>query len=146
MTYKHLNKYKLKVGLSLTDIGSINYKNGSESLYDITGGVVNEDTFEEQETIEEILENLYTETDTGGSTKWVLPTALHLNVDWAMASKFYLNLNTDLSLTSNTKRNVSRTANNVYLTPRFESKWFSFYMPVGLVQGAGGSTMGGRRL
>ncbi|MFC4095068.1 DUF5723 family protein [Euzebyella saccharophila] len=136
MTYNHLNKYKLKVGLSLTDIGSINYKNGSESLYDITG-VVNEDTFEEQETIEEILENLYTETDTGGSTKWVLPTALHLNVDWAMASKFYLNLNTDLSLTSNTKRNVSRTANNVYLTPRFESKWFSFYMPVGLVQGAG---------
>lgn len=135
-SYKHLNKYKLKVGLSLTDLGSIKYKNATESTYDINA-TVNEDDFDDQDNIEDLLQTLYTETAMGSSTKWALPTALHLNVDWNMGKKFYLNLNGDLSLTSATKKNVSRVANIVSLTPRFESKWFSFYMPVGMVQGSG---------
>ena len=143
-TFKHLNKYKLKVGLSLTDIGSINYKNGTENIYNITG-TVNEDDFEDQETIEELLENLYTQTGSGASSKWMLPTALNLNVDYNLSKRFYLNLNGDLSLSSATKTNVSRMANTVSLTPRFESKWFSFYMPVGIVQGSGAQWGAGLR-
>src|SRR5690606_22195566 len=36
LMYKDENKYKLKLGLSITDIGYINYKNGIKDVFDIT--------------------------------------------------------------------------------------------------------------
>ncbi len=133
---KYLNKYKLKLGLSLTDLGSIQYKNGTENAYDITG-TVTEDDFDNQDGIEDILSTLYSQTGTGKAAKSALPTALHLNVDYNLHKKFYLNLNTDFSLSSNSKANANRVPTVASITPRFESKWFSFYMPVSLIQGSG---------
>jgi len=135
-TTKDVNKYKLKFALSLSDIGAITYKNGTENAYDITGSV-NEDDFENEDGIEDILNNLYTQTGSGPSAKSALPTALHLNVDYSLSKRFYLNLNTDLSMRSDAKVNTNRIPTMVSLTPRFESKWFSFYMPVSLTQGSG---------
>ncbi|WP_400072173.1 DUF5723 family protein [Zobellia russellii] len=135
-TFKHQNKYKLKFALAISDIGSINYKNGTQNNYDITG-TVNEDDFENEDNLEDILDNLYTQTGTGSSEKFALPTALHFNVDYSLNQRFYLNLNTDFSLRSNSKVNSNRIPTMVSLTPRFESKWFSFYMPVSLTQGSG---------
>jgi len=133
---KDKNKYKFKFGLSITDIGSINYKNGTAKTYDIAN-TVTEDDFENEENFEDVLNNLYREINSGSTTKAMLPTALHLNADWNMHKKFYLNLNADLSLTSNSKENTSRIANIASLTPRYESKGFSFYMPLSLIQGSG---------
>lgn len=135
-TPKHLNKYKLKLALSLTDLGAIKYKNGTENAYDITG-TVNEEDFENQDGIEDILNTLYTQTGSGKAAKSALPTALHLNIDYNLHKKFYLNLNTDFSLSSNAKANTNRVPTVASITPRFESKWFSFYMPVSLIQGSG---------
>ncbi|MFK5973807.1 MAG: DUF5723 family protein [Flavobacteriaceae bacterium] len=133
--YKNKNKYKLKLGLSITDIGGINYTESTETIYDINN-TVNEDDFDDEDSFNDILDNLYTETSSGSASKSKLPTALHLNVDWSINSKFYINLNTDLALTSN-NLNTNRIANITSLTPRFESKWFSFYSPLSLVQNAG---------
>ncbi|MDO6807163.1 DUF5723 family protein [Zobellia galactanivorans] len=135
-TFKHLNKYKLKFALSISDIGSINYKNGTQNTYDITG-TVNEDDFENEDNLEDLLNNLYTQTGTSSSEKFALPTALHFNVDYSLNKSFYLNLNTDFSLRSSTKVNTNRIPTMVSFTPRYESKWFSFYMPVSLIQGSG---------
>ncbi|SIS83166.1 OmpA family protein [Zobellia uliginosa] len=135
-TFKHLNKYKLKFALSISDIGSINYKNGTQNTYDITG-TVNEDDFENEDNLEDLLNNLYTQTGSSSSEKFALPTALHFNVDYSLNKSFYLNLNTDFSLRSNTKVNSNRIPTMVSFTPRYESKWFSFYMPVSLIQGSG---------
>ena len=132
---KGQNKYKLKLGISITDLGSVKYEAAEESTYDITN-TVSEADFEAEDGLEDKLNNLYRLTDTNSSTKAVLPTALHLNADYNVAKGFYLNLNTDLSLNSS-KANVGRIANTLALTPRFESKWFSFYMPLGSVQGSG---------
>ncbi|OWW24053.1 flagellar motor protein MotB [Zobellia sp. OII3] len=135
-TFKHPNKYKLKFALSISDIGSINYKNGTQNTYDITG-TVNEDDFENEDNLEDLLNNLYTQTGTSSSEKFALPTALHFNVDYSLNKSFYLNLNTDFSLRSSTKVNTNRIPTMVSFTPRYESKWFSFYMPVSLIQGSG---------
>lgn len=135
LSYKNKNKYKLKFGLSITDIGSIKYKESTETVYDIEN-TVTEDDFENEDDVNDILNNLYREIASGGVSKSVLPTALHLNADWSINKGFYLNLNTDLALTSN-KINTSRIRNITSLTPRFESKWFSFYSPLSLVQNAG---------
>ncbi|MGS0525074.1 DUF5723 family protein [Zobellia nedashkovskayae] len=135
-SFKHLNKYKLKLALSISDIGSINYKNGTQNTYDITG-TVNEDDFENEDNLEDLLNNLYTQTSVDASEKFALPTALHFNVDYSLNNRFYLNLNTDFSLRSNSKVNTNRIPTMVSFTPRFESKWFSFYMPLSITQGSG---------
>lgn len=135
-TLKDINKYKLKFGLSLTDIGSLNYKNGSENTYDISNSI-SEDDFNDIEGFEEKLNNLYRLTNTGNVAKSVMPTALHLNADWNINNRFYVNLNSDLSLVSDNGINTNSIADIVSLTPRFESKWFSFYSPVSYVEAIG---------
>ena len=132
-THKDKNKYQLKVGLSITDLGAIRYKDGEETTFDITNSI-NEDTVEDQNGLEEALNNLYTQTSSITNLRSGLPTALHLNADWNINQKFYVNLNTDISITSKTKGNTSRIANIASLTPRFESKWFSFYLPLSVIQ------------
>ncbi|MEW7278908.1 DUF5723 family protein [Aquimarina sp. 2201CG1-2-11] len=132
---KDVNKYKLKFGLSLTDIGSISYDDGVEERYNFDN-VINENSFESIEDLDDI-SNFYTTIATDGTSKAVLPTALHLNADWNINQLFYVNLNTDIALTSKTKVNTSSIANVVSLTPRFESKWFSFYSPLSIVQYSG---------
>ena len=134
-TYNHKdqNKYKLKVGLSITDIGKINYKDAVSETFDVTN-TVTEDDIDNEDDLNDVLNNLYTLTNRSVGYKVNLPTALHLNADYSLNKNFYVNLNTDFSLVSKGKENASRIANAVSLTPRFESKWFSFYVPVSLVQ------------
>jgi len=132
---KNINKYKLKFGLSLTDLGSLSYK-GSEEAYDITNSI-SEDDFDNEEGFEDKLNNLYTQIRSGNASKAVLPTALHLNADWNINNHFYMNLNTDLSITSKSNINTNSVANIVSLTPRFESKWFSFYSPISYIENLG---------
>ena len=132
---KDINKYKLKFGLSLTDLGSLKYE-GTENAYDITNSI-SEDDFDNEEGFEDKLNNLYTQIRSGNASKAVLPTALHLNADWNINNHFYLNLNTDLSLSSKSNSNTNSIANIVSLTPRFESKWFSFYSPISYIENLG---------
>jgi len=134
-TQKDKNKYKVKIGLSLTDLGSINYKDGVEEAFNIDNPTgISEDDIDNEDSLEDVLNNLYTRSNSQNSIKAILPTALHLNVDWSINNNLYLNLNTDLAVTSKTKSNVNSIANVASLTPRFESKWFSFYLPLSLVQ------------
>ena len=146
LTYKEQNKYKLKLGLSITDIGAINYENGTEYLFDVTNTNVSEEALDNEDNIYDILNNLYTLTNTTTSYKAILPTALHLNADWSFTNKLYLNFNTDLSLISKSQLRASKITNIVSLTPRFESKWFSAYVPFSLVQYAGFQAGAGFRL
>ncbi len=134
--HKDKNKYKLKIGLSITDLGSINYKEGTTDNYDINA-TVSEDDIDNAEDINALLNDFYSLSSSQGNIKSLLPTAVHLNADLNLNNHFYLNLNTDLSVTSNSKENASRISNVASLTPRFESKFFSFYVPLSLVQHSG---------
>ncbi len=143
-SFKDKNKYKLKVGLSVTDIGSINYKESNKSRYDINRVNINEDTFNSFDDLDDLLDNLYTETKTVEDVSISLPTALHATVDYNINNKFYLNLNYDASVIG-AKGNANSIVSNVSLTPRFESKWFSFYSPIGINKHSGFSWGAGLR-
>ena len=86
------------------------------------------------EDLDDILNTFYTLIDTKFGYKTQLPTALHINADWSFTQRFYVNLNTDLSLISKKKATGSRISNIVSLTPRFESKFFSLYVPLSVVE------------
>jgi outer membrane protein OmpA-like peptidoglycan-associated protein len=144
--FKDLNKYKLRFGLSITDIGSINYKNLREDIYNINGNV----TVDEIEDIDEIGDFLEDKYGTP-STRFVdkkanLPTVLHMDADWNMYKKFYLNLNGNLSLVDKSALGKTSSANTWILTPRYETKWFTFSLPVNYMEFSGTQVGAGLRL
>jgi outer membrane protein OmpA-like peptidoglycan-associated protein len=143
--FRDLNKYKLRFGLSVTDIGSINYKNAIRDTYDLTG-TVTQDDIDKANDLYEFLNKYYTKKSSEKGLKTNLPTAIHADLDWSIHNKFFLNLNGDLSLVSNNKLNRNTIADRISLTPRYESRWFSFYVPMTWMQYSGMQVGSGLRL
>jgi outer membrane protein OmpA-like peptidoglycan-associated protein len=132
--YKDKNKYKLKLGVSITDIGFVDYKEGIKEAYNIDNSNISEDDFDDSDDIGTFLNTYYTFNSAGVGYKMDLPTVLHFNVDWSLNRKLYINVNTDFSLISKGRISGNRITNIVSLTPRFESKWFSFYVPLSAIE------------
>lgn len=143
--FRDLNKYKLRFGLSVTDIGSINYKNARQDTYNVNG-VITQEMINDADNFYDFLEQHYTKTSSTTGTKTNLPTALHADVDWNMYNKFYLNLNGDINMVSANKVNGYGIADRVTLTPRYESRWFSFYVPLTYMEYSGMQVGSGLRV
>lgn len=126
------NKYKLKLALSVTDIGSINYKDSKSTNYDLNQNV-NVDSFDEDDT-EQVLEDLYNGVTTYGSTKIKLPTAFNLLIDYQIRSVLYISLASSISLVENKTAIANSIINTVTIAPRLETKWFSIYSPISFRQ------------
>ncbi|MGA1227188.1 MAG: DUF5723 family protein [Tamlana sp.] len=144
--FKDYNKYKLRLGFSVTDIGYINYANGIEDVFDVTNNNVSEAAIYSQYDLYSFLSNLYSLTSTSVGYRAKLPTALHLNADWSFTNRFYLNVNMDLSVWSKINWRANKITNMVSVTPRYESSWLSFYTPISLVQYSGLQVGTGLRL
>ncbi len=123
---KEVNKYKLRFGVSVTDIGHVKYEKGIRNLYDLNDTFTKDD-LDNAEGIYDLYDNKIVINET---VKSYLPTALHTDLDWNIHNKFYLNANADLGLVSKTKLSQNSIANRVSLTPRYESRWFSAYVPI----------------
>ena len=123
------NRYKFKTAVSVTDIGKLNYKNAIENTYNLNGRVTQDD-IENADDIFEFFDNNYTKVSSRKGVKANLPTALHTNFDWNIDNKFYLNLSGDFGLVDAKKINSTAIANSVTFTPRYETRQFSFYLPV----------------
>ncbi len=135
--FKDLNKYKLRFGLSITDIGSITYKNSKEDLYNING-VVSQRDIDNADNLGDFLELHYGKPVTVyKNVKANLPTVMHLDADWNMYKKFYLNLNGNLSLVEKSAMGKTSSVNTYILTPRYETKWFTFSLPINYMEYSG---------
>ncbi|MCB4809435.1 DUF5723 family protein [Tamlana sp. 62-3] len=132
LTRKH-NKYKFKIGASITDIGSVNYKDASVTTYNMNA-TVDASTLEDEEDIEAFLENNYTGTESIVNQKIKLPTAFHLLVDYHLAGKLYVSLQGNMSLVKDNSMFANSIINSATLSPRLETKWFSLYSPVSMRQ------------
>ncbi|WP_433780683.1 DUF5723 family protein [Flavobacterium anhuiense] len=130
------NRYKFKAAASVTDIGKLNYKNIVENTYDITGRVTQAD-IDDADDIFEFFDSNYTKISSKKGVKANLPTALHTNFDWNIDQRFYLNLSGDFNLVDAKKINVTAISNSVTFTPRYETRQFSFYVPVTYMQYSG---------
>ncbi|MES2574197.1 MAG: DUF5723 family protein [Bacteroidota bacterium] len=143
--FKNVNKYKLRFGVSVTDLGSIKYKNVKEDFYDINGTVTQED-IEDMDELGDFLEDKYgTPVTSYKSMKVNLPTMIHFDVDWNIYKKFYLNANGNLGLTEKTALNETYSQNTWMLTPRYETKWFTFSIPVNYMEYSGTQVGSGLR-
>lgn len=139
-----VNKYKIKLGLSVTDIGRITDIVGKDRFYDLNT-TQSIDNFDGDVLEEALLDNfdLISEKD---SKNYALPTAVHFNADYSISSKFYVNLITDFSLTAKDAVNTGSILNQYRLTPRFESIWLAFYSPISIIEEVGFMWGAGLRL
>ncbi|WP_281234618.1 DUF5723 family protein [Flavobacterium gelatinilyticum] len=123
------NRYKFKASASVTDIGKLNYKNLTENTYDLTGNVTQDD-IDNAGDLFEFFDKNYTKIASRKGVQANLPTAFHTAFDWNIDNKFYLNLSGDFSLIDAEKINGTAIANSVTFSPRYETRQFSFFVPV----------------
>lgn len=135
--------YKLKVGVSVTDIGSINYDDATITAYDLNATV---DTSTYDDDTEEFLDDNYGGTETKKAAKIKLPTALHVLVDYRLTKKWFVSAQADLSMVKKGTELSNSMINTVTVAPRIETKWFSFYAPLSFRQYGDVSFGGGFRL
>lgn len=132
LTRKH-NKYKFKIGASITDIGSVNYKDATITTYDMNA-TVDASTLDEEEDIEEFLEENYTGTESIVNQKVKLPTAFHLLIDYHLAGKLYVSVQGNMSLVKENSMYANSIINTATIAPRLETKWISVYSPISMRQ------------
>jgi outer membrane protein OmpA-like peptidoglycan-associated protein len=130
--------YKLRLGLSLTDLGSVNYNNSPNGkIYTVTADGHNTSELQKvsNETFDQYFNRLQTAglvTSKGNSSKInaKLPTAVHLNGDYNIYKKLYINADVMINTVANTNQVTPNYVTNFTVTPRLEKKWFSIYSPV----------------
>jgi outer membrane protein OmpA-like peptidoglycan-associated protein len=132
------SEYKMRLGMSVTDIGSVKYTNSPNSqTYTMTADGHNTSEFVKQdgETYDAYINRLKTNAlmvnkSAVPSGKVNLPTAVHLNIDYQIYKRLYI----DADVLFNTiAANSPVNANYVTtftVTPRLEKKWLSIYSPV----------------
>lgn len=130
------NRYKFKAAVAVTDIGKLNYKNAIENTYNLAGNV-SQDDIDSADNIFDFFDKNYTKVSSRKGVQANLPTALHTNFDWNINNRFYLNLSADLGLVDAKKINGTAIANSVTFTPRYETRQFSFYVPVTYMEYSG---------
>ena len=144
------NKYKLKVGLSVRDLGAVKFKRWQYSQDFIANGYFNGHMFEDFESMEDISNfinnsNYITPIENSDIYKMSLPTTISMQVDYNIWKDFYINLTPNIALRQNNNDKYSRihSYSNVSLTPRYETALFGVSVPVqyskftGFTAGAG---------
>lgn len=136
-------EYKLKAAISVTDIGAISYDKDPARSGTYTAQITGAERFYFSQLEDVSLDN-YNEffsshpqyftpapDNIEAVLKTNLPTTLNIDLDYNLNSKFYLNFGTKLPLSNiDDKPYINKYYTGVSLTPRFETRGFSFGIPV----------------
>lgn len=133
--FEFLYGKKVKIGVSVNDIGSITYDNTESKTYDLDKRVP-VSIFQSQ-SITAALNRNYDKTKEVSSVKIVLPTTLRVFMDVEYSEKFFIGLETSTSLINKNSSLRNRIFNYYTLNPRFEKKWISVYSPITLQERTG---------
>lgn len=137
----NMNKYKLKIGIALLDIGSIKYDKDVQRSGGYNMNIAAGEQFYLQQLQQVNIDDYksffsnhpnYFTPDAGNaqtSYKVALPTTLQADADYHLHKGFYINLAGQLAF-SNSKPFNSNYQNSICLTPRFEGKGIGLYLPV----------------
>ncbi len=146
LTNPSVNKYKLKVGASIVDLGGIKYSNKYARQIEIKAGKDYNtvgydtvfwgriDTMKDIRNSDSVLNRLNKVTgggivSTSNAFRMGLPTSLILSADYLVVNHVYMNATYVQSLR---KRYGKGILNNTVLalTPRYERRWFEAAVPI----------------
>lgn len=130
-----VNKYKLKLSASVLDIGTISYKGVQRDSLSLTNFNVNKNGYTADTGIIQTLKTDANNVSTlRGEANFLLPRALNLNLDYIILNNksYYININFIKGLTKATDNFANSQMDLVTVTPRYETRKFSIYLPVSL--------------
>jgi len=139
---RHMTTYKYKIGASILDLGYIKYTNQRVKSFEgrtfTRDELINTGSFND-------FQDTFSPTDSNRDLTISLPTRLRAEFDLRLNKKFFLNTSTQLSLIGKKASEANRYANQITVSPRYETKWFSAYLPVTATQYGGMQVgLGGR--
>lgn len=131
---KDKNKYKLKIGISITDLGSVKFKKGATSgNFKADVGLWNLKPIDPQ-TVKEFDDTLHGRfggsRGAGQSYKMNLPTALSVQIDYNIWKDVYVNLTPFIAMQFKNNDTKVHDISSITLTPRWDHKWFGVFIPV----------------
>lgn len=131
---KDKNKYKLKVGLSVTDLGWVKFKKGTYS-HDFTADINfwNLHQFDNIASVEQYDSTLRANFTMKSSDKYFkmdLPLAVSAQVDYQIWKDFYVNLTPYWSPRLKNNNEKVHDISMISLTPRYDYKWAGIFIPV----------------
>lgn len=137
------NKYKISAGLAIKNIGSMSYKDDTNTSIDYNLNVGNFPTldlnqFESASSLTEIESILsqpqnaqfFQKTKTTQAFKVKLPTTINAYADFKLTSKFYATASINQKVTDDSESDVTTTQNTYSIIPRFVFKQFEMYAPL----------------
>jgi outer membrane protein OmpA-like peptidoglycan-associated protein len=148
------NKYKLRAGLSIVDMGSMKFTKGglSRNFAVNTSNLFNLQTFNTATNLEGfdgVIDSLIQQSSIAGNQQWVslqdpsqtfrmrTPTAVSFQIDYQIWKGFYINATSMVNMVSKGKDTKVKTANQFSITPSFDSPYFGVYMPISMNQYSG---------
>ncbi len=127
------NKYKLKVGFSLLDLGTIRFKRGSHTK-DFNPNISHWDVKDIDPTdlvaFDSTVNANFPPLPSEPAYNVNLPTALSVQVDYNIWKNFYINATAFQAIKFNSKATKIHEISNYSITPRWDYKWFGVYVPV----------------
>lgn len=130
---KDENKYKLKVGLSVIDIGSIKFNKGSTSNdFRADIGFWNLKPVEVNSIggFDSLMKNFFIQTSNETTYRMALPTTINTTVDYHIWKPFYVNLTASYGVPYKKRATKVHELSNLSITPRFDHKWFGVAIPI----------------
>jgi outer membrane protein OmpA-like peptidoglycan-associated protein len=135
---RHKNKYKLRVGASLTDLGSIKFQKGefaNDFIADVNSWNVNNLEFDSIpiRAFDDTLRNRFgigTTTNSAGDYRMNLPLAFSFQIDYNIWKDFYVNLTPFYAFQFRKNAEKVHELSRITLSPRWDHKWFGVWVPM----------------
>lgn len=127
------NKYKLKVGVAVTDIGSIKFKKGATSGdFQADVGFWNLKPINPKSVgeFDDTLKGRFGNLSGPSSYKMNLPTVISAQIDYLIWKDIYVNLSPYIAFQFKKNDTKVHDITSIALTPRWDHKWFGVFIPV----------------
>ena len=145
LTDHSANKYKIRASVAVTDIGAITYDNVKTSTFSGNGVMSSTDirnNFSSFNNFKDYATSRGFTYDTSvGSLKVALPTTIVAAIDYYIGHHFYLN-GTYIGNVVNRQNVGNSYYDQIILTPRFDTKFYSLGIPVSYSYLTGGIKAG----
>ena len=131
--YRAKNKYKVRIGLSILDIGGVKFNNGQYALsftgmYDSIN--VNNTGINDIDDFYDTMQSWFNASTAGATYRVGLPTALSLQADYHVKNGFYVNMTMYTALVNKKDAEHITAVSNYSFTPRYEWVWAGIAMPI----------------
>jgi outer membrane protein OmpA-like peptidoglycan-associated protein len=125
------NKYKLRLGLSILDVGRLKYKkyDANDFNANINNWALNQLQVGSIAELDSTFKNTFGYSSSASSYKVSLPTTISVQADYAIVNRLFLNFNAFMAFNPKKNQTIINGMTNFTLSPRYEGKLWGIYLP-----------------